>query len=184
MTTINAVGNGLSGSTGSGSFVGSVSPVLTGTPTTAQIGFTDTTKGIVGTTAADNAAAGFVGQLISSVVPTGSAVSLTNNMPANVTSISLTAGDWDVFGNISLIGNTQNIVQYAVWCSLSSATLPDDSLSNNVDFGSGTLTLAGGPVPFLRVNVSVTTTVYLSCQTGFSASTVTACGGIYARRVR
>ena len=32
MATINIVGNGLSGSTGSGSFVGSVSPTFTGSP--------------------------------------------------------------------------------------------------------------------------------------------------------
>jgi hypothetical protein len=36
----------------------------------------------------------------------------------------------------------------------------------------------------LRVSIAATTTVYLSCIATFTTSTVTACGSIYARRVR
>jgi hypothetical protein len=38
--------------------------------------------------------------------------------------------------------------------------------------------------PTLRVSISGTTTVYLSAQSAFSASTTSVCGGIYARRLR
>ena len=55
------------------------------------------TKVIVGTTTNDSATAGYVGEVITSSVPVGSAVSLTTAVSAvsgkTITSISLTAGD-------------------------------------------------------------------------------------------
>jgi hypothetical protein len=62
------------------------------------------TAGIVGTTAANNANAGSIGELITA---TASGVALTTGTTANVCSISLTAGDWEVSGAISL-GNAGN----------------------------------------------------------------------------
>jgi hypothetical protein len=53
---------------------------------------------IPGTATNDDAAAGKLGEIISSNIVVGSAVSLTTNTPANITSLSLTAGDWDVWG--------------------------------------------------------------------------------------
>ena len=50
----------------------------------------------VGTTTNNNAAAGDVGQMITATVAAGAAVSISTGAAANVTSISLTAGDWDV----------------------------------------------------------------------------------------
>lgn len=154
--------------------------------TFGSVAFSPTTKGIVGTQVADNAAAGFVGEVVSSVVAAASAVSLTTATARNVTSISLTAGDWDVSGNVFVLGNTFNLSFAGCWASLTSATLPDASLYNVSNFSSsGTLFSSFGlNTPFLRVNVSTTTTVYLSVIGTFAAGTATACGGIYARRVR
>ena len=53
------------------------------------------TPNLVGVTSASNAAAGSVGEIISALVAVGSPVSLVNATAKNVTSISLTAGDWD-----------------------------------------------------------------------------------------
>ena len=53
-----------------------------------------TTNGIVGTTLGDNAVAGSVGEYVSSTVANNT-VSFSNGTPLNVTSISLTAGDWE-----------------------------------------------------------------------------------------
>jgi hypothetical protein len=39
-------------------------------------------------------------------------------------------------------------------------------------------------VPSQRFSLSTTTTIYLSTLATFTVSTLTACGGIYARRVR
>lgn len=191
MTTINAVNTTLSGQTGTGNFVGSSGPTLIGpilgAASATSLGFSST-SGIIGTTTNDAAAAGSVGELISSVIASGSAVSLTNNTPANVTSISLTAGDWDVQGNISFTPGSSTIVNYTTgWSSSTSATLPDRSLYTGRSFGSGLVIypyVEAMSVPFIRLSLSGTTTVYLSCQCGFTTSTLTACGGIFARRRR
>ena len=137
---------------------------------------------IQGTGTNNNASAGFVGEFVSSSIPVASAVSLTTGTPANVTSISLTAGDWDVHGNVFISGAASNIARSQAWVSLTSATAPDLSLRSLDDTPSGS-SLCGLVTPFFRVSISSTTTVYLSCQGNFSA-TATACGNIYARRVR
>lgn len=186
MATNNAVNTSLSGQTGTGTFVGATSPTLVtptlGAATATSVAFSPTTGGIIGTTAADNAGAGNVGEVISSTILVGSAVSLVSGVAKNMTSISLTAGDWDVYGNITFgIGNL--ITNCAAWISLSSATGPDDALLNLASFTSGLVNGFSCIAPFFRANVSTTTTVYISGVSTFTGST-SMCGQIYARRRR
>jgi hypothetical protein len=54
-----------------------------------------------GTTTNDSALSGQIGQYISATVLVGAAVALTNNTPTNITSISLTPGDWDVTATVA-----------------------------------------------------------------------------------
>ena len=70
---------------------------------TVSLGATTLTVsgGIVGDTTGGSAAAGIVGEYVSATVSVGSAVSLSNNVTANVTSMSLSAGDWDVGGLVA-----------------------------------------------------------------------------------
>lgn len=139
---------------------------------------------IVGTTTNDNAAAGSVGEFVSSVIAAGAAVACTNNVDRNVTSISLTAGDWDVWGNVSMIASGAFGIGWA-WGSTTSATQPDASLYAGLLFNAGSAAgVAGITVPPFRASLAGTTTVYLSVRARFSAGTVSACGGIYARRRR
>lgn len=143
------------------------------------------TSSIPGTTTNDNATAGNVGEYVESKVASGSAVSLTTATSTNITSISLTAGDWDVTGNINYIGASATITGKISGISSTSATLPTDgtevysgvnvTLLNNTD---------GTTLATKRISISGTTTVYLVGQTTFSAGTVTAFGYISARRVR
>lgn len=156
--------------------------------TTNTITFSPTTAGIVGTTTNDNTAAGNVGQYISSSVLAGSAVSLTTATAANVTSISLTAGDWDVRGMVAFIpgAGTTSTIQYAA-ISTTSATLPTIGAENN--FSGLAITFAGSQfsvqnVGPMRLSLSGTTTVYLIAQANFAVSTMSAYGFIGARRVR
>src|SRR4029077_4886616 len=51
---------------------------------------------LLGTATNDNATAGNVGEYIESVIPAGAAIAITSATNTNLTSISLTAGDWDV----------------------------------------------------------------------------------------
>jgi hypothetical protein len=137
---------------------------------------------IQGTSTNDNATAGYVGELISSVVLSGSATSLSTGVPKNITSISLTAGDWDVRGNVYIA--TTGVSTIAIgWISLTSATVPDNALLSFVSSAAG-ISSGAFTVPTLRVSIASTTTVYLSADAGFSTGTASGSGGIYARRVR
>jgi len=150
--------------------------------TTSSITFSPTTGGIVGTTTNDNVAAGKVGEFVSSVIASASAVSLADATATNVTSISLTAGDWDVWGNTTINCPTNDGVTMYGWVSSTSATLPDISLvSGSVKAAQTTVAVS---VPQLRFSLSGTTTIYLSAYATTAAGTRNACGGIYARRVR
>jgi hypothetical protein len=148
---------------------------------------TITTPNVVGVVDASSANAGSVGEVISSTVPAASFVTLSTNTSVNVTSISLTAGDWDVYGNIGFtVGG--NSTAYNASISTTSATLSTpDNMSGSLTRIACTFTsgqnqhLAISPC---RINVSSTTTVYLVAQATFSSSTNRAYGKIWARRAR
>jgi hypothetical protein len=157
--------------------------------TTVITGATTLTGGIVGTTTNDNASAGNVGEIISSTVLAGSAVALTTSVTANITSISLTAGDWDVWGNIAFVGAggaSSTIYQAAI--NTTSATLPTAPASG----AYGVLTLPSGASNATqimqagqqRLSLASTTTVYLVASTVFAGGTCTGYGYIGARRRR
>lgn len=138
---------------------------------------------ITGVTNASNAAAGSVGEVISSIINQGASVSLTNAIAADVTSINLTAGDWDVWGNIGVGSTLNSLTQAFMWVSATSSTVPDGSLYN-ATFDLAGINLLTQSVPMRRFNVSTTTTVYLSTFAAFGSGTVGSFGGIYARRAR
>lgn len=141
-------------------------------------------RGIIGTTTNDNAQAGSVGQYVESTIDSGSAVALTTNTPADVTSISLTAGDWDVSGSVTIAAAGGSLVtDYYMGCSLTSATL------DGIFTGQEGLTLAADmsqtlPTPVHRFSLAATTTVYLIAEAIFTVGTCGAYGHIGARRVR
>lgn len=138
---------------------------------------------VTGTTTNDNAAAGYLGQFITSQVVSGSAVSLSNNSVANVTSISLTAGDWDVWGNVCWnITNSPAVTKIVGATNSQSTTLPDTSFTTEVS-GTAALPSSYYPIPYRRYSLSGTTTVYLLAQYN-GAGTVAAFGNISARRAR
>ena len=141
-----------------------------------------------GTATNDNAAAGEVGEYISSTVLVGSAVSLTAGTAANITSISLTAGDWDICGNVAFqpAGSTTQSANIA-WISTTSATLP--TIPNSGAYAQFSVSVAAGLTVVLnagcmRQSLSATTTVFLSGLANFAVSTETAYGFIGARRSR
>lgn len=147
------------------------------------------TPKIIGVVSGNAAAAGHVGEVISSAVAVGSAVSLTTATAANVTSISLTPGDWDVSADINFTATGATTAAGASvvgGISTTSATLPTDGTEVNDLVGGLTTTTfkTGNSLSRKVVNVSVNTTVYLVGIATFSAGTVGAYGAIVARRVR
>ena len=180
-TTLNSTGGALNGTLGATtpSTIAATTISATGTITPNQ------TNGIVGTTTNNNANAGSVGEYIESLIPIGSAVSLTTGAAANVTSISLTAGDWDVFGNVAYsIGGATTPAYAAAWINTVSAT-QNAGRTALVSIPSGAVVvIAGVAPPTIRVSIASTTTVFLSTQSGFSGGTLSAYGFIGARRRR
>ncbi len=144
---------------------------------------------IVGTTTNDNAAAGSVGEYVSSSIPIGSAVALTTGVNANITSIPLTAGDWDVWVNARYTGAAGTTVTYTTSSiSTTSATLDTNpgKITNSFHNGQapfGTVSLDTQVGPF-RVSLSGNTTVFFVAQVGFAVSTCSGFGIIQARRRR
>lgn len=169
---------------GSGAISLTTSPTLVtptlGVASATSLSFSSTSE-IIGTITNNNAAAGSVGEFVSSVILAASPITVTSGVSQNLTSISLTAGDWDVWGNITGQGTVCSVI--TGWISSVSNTLPDLALITYIN----TLAVAGGllcaPVPQLRFSLSGTTTIYLSISIT-ATGTATAAGGIYARRVR
>lgn len=133
----------------------------------------------VGITNAGNAPAGEVGEFITQTV---SAVSIgASGLPRDVTSISLTAGDWDVWGSVLFnISGACTIIMAGIALSSNSNGAQMAALQLGVNIGTGSCLVA----PPTRVNVSTTTTVYLEGRADFTTGTVTANGTIMARRRR
>lgn len=157
-----------------------ITPVL-GAATATSIAFNPTTGGIVGTTAADAAGAGKVGEVITSAV---TAQAISNSTLTNVTSISLTAGDWEVYGQIVTVPNS-GTTQTNVQCCINATSATRDSLSMGAISTSLTASNSCGvQASPIRVNVSGTTTYYLVAYVAYASSTLTIGGSITARRRR
>lgn len=150
----------------------------------------NTTSGIIGTTTNNNAAAGSVGEFMTNNLPVGTPLGLTTGTATDVISLALTAGDWDVWGNVGFTGNASTLVQDLLgWSSSSSATIPSANNYANVVYGATGVAIfaQSSPVfnvPVIRYSLSAPTTVYLTVYTDFSISTLSAFGVINARRRR
>jgi hypothetical protein len=142
---------------------------------------------VQGTNTNDDAAAGYVGEFQTAARAIGSALSLSSTTAADITSVSLTAGDWDVWGTVAFVGVTNPAVTFSTASvSTTSATLDTTVGRLNTDlipFSAGT-SIWTKPVGPSRFSLSGTTTVYLVGRVGFSSNNVDGYGSIFARRVR
>lgn len=142
-----------------------------------------TTAGIKGTTAGDNANAGSQGE---APTQTATSVSVTSSAVAqNCTSVSLSAGDWDVDGSIAFLPNSGTTMQTPI------ASVNTTSATQQADpdraFISATFPVNNGAafrVPRVRVNVTGSTTAFLVGTVTFSGGTMLMSCRIWARRPR
>jgi hypothetical protein len=136
-----------------------------------------------------SATAGNVGEYVSSTIASGSAVSLSTATPTNITSISLTAGDWDVWINARFTGGaTTTVTRVIASINTTSATLSTTPGQIGSQFYNGATVfnttvadIQAGPI---RLSLSSTTTVYFVAQAEFAVSTCSGFGVIQARRRR
>jgi len=141
--------------------------------------------GTPGVTTNSNASSGKVGEYVSSLIAVGSATSFTTATAKNVTSISLTAGDWDVYGNVTFTEGSATVTARTAGISSTSATLPTDG--SEIEMGTLTTVVSEKvtlSIPTKRVSIASTTTIYLVGSTTFSAGTSSGYGFIGARRAR
>ena len=149
---------------------------------------------IAGTTTNDNAIAGDVGEYFQFTIPVGSAVALTTATPANLTSISLGAGDWDIDFTIDFLPvATTSVTQYNASVSVVSATLATQPggaglfpealyvVNQAAAVPAGVVGVTG---PTVRASFAATTTIYLVGQMAFTVSTASMYGTLRVRRVR
>lgn len=151
------------------------------------------TIGIAGTGAADNANAGRIGEFLTATVAAAASITMTTTVTANIASINVTAGDWDVTGivDFSLAGAT--VTDMRCGPSVATATLPTQPGGG----GLGTDALVIFPANFVtitdtivvesatvRVSVGSTTPLFLTAQATFSLGSVATFGTIRARRMR
>ncbi len=166
-----------------GAVIGGSTPAA-GSFTTVSASSTITpssTNGIVGTTTNDNANAGSIGEYITA---SATAVSASSGVSLNVTSVSLTAGDWDVQGLVASAPAGSTVVQAVLASSSStSATIAATPFRTQVTQNM-TGTYFAAPIPIARYSLSATTTIYLVANVTFTTSTLSCEGFIRARRVR
>lgn len=144
-----------------------------------------------------SAAAGYVDEYIQGSRLYTARLSVSSGGAYNLTSIALTAGDWDVSACASVIGTNAStlLTSMVLAVSATSATLPGDSAYANPsggelrlreDYGSG-LALGTASHGFclssVKVSLSSSATRYLYIASAFT-NTAEAYGSIWARRVR
>lgn len=167
-----------------GTTVGSVTPAPGAFTTLSATGLVtpSSTVGIKGTTTNDSANAGSVGEFVTN---SATGVAMTSPTAGNITSISLTAGDWDVNGDMAFnagAGATPTTIDSSI--STTSATqgpLGSRARIQTTFATSGTQYLV---TPVVRLSLTTTTTVFLVGASTFSGGTLTCDGLIRARRVR
>lgn len=138
-------------------------------------------KANAGVTDASNASAGVVGEVLSA---TTTSTSMSNGVAVNLTSLTLTPGDWDVRGSFRIVGT--NLGQILGGITTTSATTPSFPDQYNFNWSSFITATFTNCTPSVRINVNSSTTVYLAMAVGNSSSTATGTGDGYitARRIR
>ncbi len=148
---------------------------------------------VKGTNTNDNAAAGYVGEYMTAQRLGASALALTTGTAATITTLSLTAGDWDVWGKVGFITATATtsviriIAETTTGAGLSGSD--GDGVATLVYPGGAALNSGGNGSVVINTGVrrfilSATTTVNLLAYSDFSTAGLSAFGSIKARRVR
>lgn len=160
-----------------------------GNATSALANVTDNaTSQIPGTITNDSAAAGNIGEYITSTVLVSAAVAISSTANVNITSVGLPPGDWDVYGTACYSVSANTLTGRGAWIGVvSAATLPTDPNNGAIQRDFSTQSVGNGGSLFtgiMRQSLSVSSTVYLTATCTFVSGTVSVFGFIGARRRR
>lgn len=183
MATNNAVNVPLSGTTGTVSFAGSTSATFTtpiiGVATATSINFSPSTTGVAGTITNNNAATGVVGEFLTN---TGTAVSISNGTPLTIAQVTLTAGDWEIYGYLQT--NPAGSTTTSLFLGGISGTTNVDGSANFIIFTPYLAGIQGACAAPTVYTGTAGATFYLVVQCSFAVSTMTVTGTINARRTK
>lgn len=133
-----------------------------------------------------NAAAGYVGEYVPATVTSGAAVVLTTGTIANVGSIILTAGDWDINAEVYFSGNTLttiNQIQASITSTTATLNTVPGMAANDYKFGLALGTLGADPtLAMVGQRITSAGTYFATAKASFATSTLGAYGIIQARR--
>lgn len=188
LSTALSVSQGGTGATSSASALTNLgaaptaSPTFTGTVTAAALTASglitpSSTVGIKGTTTNDSAQAGSVGEIITA---TASGVAQTSATLTNITSVSLTAGDWDV--TCSWTGSPATSTT-GLNFGLTTTSAAQAPIGQRILLGVSTAAGIEMSCPSFPLKLASTTTLYLTSAPTFSGS-MTVGGTIWAIRRR
>jgi hypothetical protein len=129
-----------------------------------------TTSKITGVTDGSNAVAGQIGEYVSAN-PGSPVTPATSNTSAQLTSISLTAGDWDVYGTCSYTPGTGTATLMACGISLNSTSFDSLVLGGYVQINANPFSNAFylQAIAPRRINITTTTTIYLVGEAIYSS---------------
>lgn len=155
---------------------------------TSTISFSNTaTGGILGTQTNNAAAAGMVGEYVESVYA-GVDHTVASTQWQDNTSISLTAGDWEVTHLCNANYNPAQVTVTEAGISTTSGNSATGLVqgSNRLRADSTATMSAWIPISIsnFRMSLSATTTVYAKFNQTFSGGSVNASGRLSARRIR
>lgn len=163
--------------------------VTTGTQTMAGVKTFSTQLIGAGTATNDSAASGIIGERISSSVTTFTNMTGATGAWGNLTSMSLTAGDWDVTGIIEQFSNTGvGITANSLAISVNSGgTITDQVQGDNQSSFARPDSISGqcsGNVPVYRLSLASPTTVFLKANTTYASGNPQYKCRLSARRMR
>jgi hypothetical protein len=135
-----------------------------------------------GTTTNDNAAAGWVGEFLSN---SSASTAISSATVTGVLSVTLTAGDWDVWGVLCISASGMNATYYAAALNTVGNALP--TRPNGGAFNEITASALGStslPTGSMRVSVATTQAIWLVAYATYSSGTFNTTGFLGARRRR
>ncbi len=150
----------------------------------------NSSSAISGTATNDNATAGNIGEEVVAIQSTYTNYTTTATYQ-NITSITLTAGDWDISAMFTYSANAATITAAgnAIFViSTTTASAAGAVEGRNISYIAQAALLGtsffSDAIPSYRVSISGSTTYYLNTQAAFTLGNPQYTGGIRARRMR
>lgn len=131
---------------------------------------------------------GFIGELLSSTTVSGNAITLTSGQSVDISSFTLSPGDWLLYGSIGFGGGAVTGTLFEGFFGTSAG---NNTTGRNLAKNSISLPLSPTvnsdvivPMPSNAVTITTNTTYFLKAVSTFSIGSATGYGTIEARRVR